>query len=119
MRFAQLAVPAVSTAAVVAACFTYLLGGSVSTIEPKRRQPPISLTPASGLSDTMVSLIGGKFSNEGDRAAQAHLEAAQAILKRSPEALASTRTTKYRYSVVFRCQKGVRSCASDDGQPAL
>lgn len=91
MRFAQLAVPAVSTAAVVAACFTYLLGGSVSAIESERRQPPLPLTPSAGGSNTMVSPIGGKFSNEGDRAAQAYLEAARAILKRSPEVLASTR----------------------------
>jgi hypothetical protein len=89
MKLAQLAIPAVPTAAVVAACFTYLLGGAVSPSKVEQRQPLI--VPASDRSDTTVSLIGGKFSSDGDRAAQAYLEAAQAILKRSPDALASTR----------------------------
>lgn len=76
----RLAVPAVLIAAVVAACFTYLVEPPPQ-VEPDQRLPPTG--PDTGIS---TNIVQHKTAQEE---ASAFTRAAEAILKHAPDAQAS------------------------------
>ena len=86
----RLAVPAVLTAAAVAGCFTYLVTPQPARVEADQRMPP--LVPNLRGPDTTVSTSIDQRPSAEEKVAAAYREAAEAILRRAPNARASTVT---------------------------
>lgn len=82
----HLAVPALIAAAVLAGCFTYLVMPPSNQIETDQRSRPTVLKVSAR--DSSASLGVDRHSAD-EKAAAAYWEAAQAILKRAPNAQAS------------------------------
>jgi hypothetical protein len=82
-----LAVPAVLAAAILAACFTYLFSPP-QPVEPNRRLPPTVSDMTTRPDSRTPASIDQRRSAE-DHAVAAFQRAAEAILKRAPNAQAS------------------------------
>lgn len=83
----RLAVPAVLAAAVLAGCFTYLVTPPSARIDAGQRLPPTVLK--SNGHDTTASTSVDEITTADEKAAAAYWGAAQAILRRAPNAQAS------------------------------
>ena len=83
----RLAVPAVLAAAIVAGCFTYFVTPSPARVESDQRLPPT--VPNLRGPDTTASTSIDPRPSADEKAAAAYWEAAEAILRRAPNARAS------------------------------
>ena len=80
----RLAVPMVIAAAVVAACFTYLVAPRIAPPSPDeadRRAPPTA--SSSGVQEVVAPMRIGRLANDEEKAVAAFQRAADAILKRA------------------------------------
>jgi hypothetical protein len=83
----RLAVPAVLAAAILAACFTYLVTPPSAQIEAGQELPPTVLKSRGH--DATASASVDLHPPADEKAAAAYWKAAQAILRRAPNAQAS------------------------------
>jgi hypothetical protein len=91
----RLAVPMVIAAAVVAACFTYLIAPRIappSTVEADHRTP--SPASSSAVQEAAVPMRISRLTNDEEKAVAAFQRAADAILKRTENLQASVATNE-------------------------
>ena len=82
----RLAVPAVLTAAIVAGCFTYFVTPPLARVEADQRLP-LTMPNLRG-PDTTASTSIDQRPSADEKAAAAYQQAAEAILRRAPNARA-------------------------------
>jgi hypothetical protein len=107
----RLAVPAVLVAAIVAGCFTYFIIPP-PPVEADQRLP-LTVPNMTGRPDSPTNIDQSRSAE--DHAVAAFQRAAEAILKRAPNAQASAGTGQAPIAGISRCQKGARSRARDSG----
>ena len=83
----RFAVPAILAAAAAAGCFTYFVTPPPARVEADQRLPPA--VPYSRGPDTTASIRIDQRPSADEKAAAAYQKAAEAILRRAPNARAS------------------------------